>query len=78
MLKSQISPYILYCLRFGFFLKQCRRIYICALVGAISNPVIITMRDVGVFLRSTEKALRFFAFSSIVLSEDTLDVSKYN
>lgn len=44
----------------------------------ISNPVIITMRDVGVFLRSTEKALRFFAFSSIVLSEDTLDVLKYN
>ena len=33
MLKSQISPYILYCLRFGFFLKQCRRIYICALIG---------------------------------------------
>ena len=24
---------ILYCLRFGFFLKQCRRIYICALIG---------------------------------------------
>lgn len=62
--------------------KFARRIKIllCSFAcwDAIPIPVIITMRDVGVFLRSTEKALRFFAFSSIVLSEDTLDVSKCN